>query len=119
MTLSWAMLRRSLDPILGMVGPTIAAHVRGHCPKPGLGKSGELMTPRVPGFGKPMAEQDERPFALLCHMHVYSIGFDEPVMNGHGDLRMGKGSGARAGLRGLRGRNGFNPPHDVRCLQQT
>src|SRR5712671_3272470 len=89
------MEQRVLINRLGAVGPTIATHVWGHCPEPGLGKSGELMTPRVPGLGKPMAEQDERPFALLCHMHVYSVGVDEAVMNGHGDLRVGEGSGAR------------------------
>jgi hypothetical protein len=93
------MEQRVLIDRLGAVGPTVAAHVRSHCPEPGLGKSAKLMTPRVPGLGKPMAEQDERPFALLCHMHVYSVGVDEAVMNGHGDLRMGEGSGARSGLR--------------------
>jgi len=113
------MEQRVLINRLGAVGPTIATHVWGHCPEPGLGKSGELMTPRVPGLGKPMAEQDERPFALLCHMHVYSVGVDEAVMNGHGDLRVGEGSGARAGLRRLRGGNRFDPSRNVRGLQQA
>ena len=82
---------RVLIDRLRTIGPAVAAHVRGHCPEPGLRKSRKLMAPRVPGLGKPMAEQYERPLALFCHMHSYSVTLNETVVNGHGNLRMEEG----------------------------
>ena len=65
-----------------------------------------------------MAEQDERPLALFCQMHSYSVTMNETVVKGHGNLRMEDGRrGPDSGA--LAGGNRSDPPHDVRCLQQA
>jgi hypothetical protein len=46
----------------------------------------QLMSPRVPQFWKPMAEDDQRPLALLRDVHVDAVGVDEPMVHGRHTL---------------------------------
>ena len=55
------MEERVLVDRLRPIGPAVAAHVGRHGAESGLGERAELMAPGIPGFGKTVAEQDQRP----------------------------------------------------------
>jgi hypothetical protein len=52
--------------------------------KTSVRKRSELMAPRVPGLGKPMAQDDERPDAGLGNVHADAIGLDDSVVEFQG-----------------------------------
>lgn len=64
---------------LGPVSPTEAAHVGRHRAEAGLRQSTELMAPRVPTLGKPVAQQHEGPGALLRDVHPDAVRLYEAV----------------------------------------
>ena len=59
-----------------LVRLAVAAHVRRDSVEAGGRQSGKLMAPRVPGFGKAVAQNDERPFALLGKMQLNAVRLD-------------------------------------------
>ena len=63
----------------GAVGLPIAAHVAGDRVKAGLGERRQLMAPRIPGLGKAMAQQHQRPAALFGDVQVDAVGRDIAV----------------------------------------
>jgi hypothetical protein len=67
---------RVLIDLFWTIGLTIAAHVGRDHVEPGIRKRCELMAPGVPGFGKAVTEENERPRALLGHMHTNAVRFD-------------------------------------------
>ncbi len=73
------MKQRVLVDRLGPVGLAIAAHVGRDGMVAGLGQRLQLMPPRVPGFGKAVAQHDQRAGALLGDVHLDAVGRDGPV----------------------------------------
>jgi hypothetical protein len=54
----------------------------------GLRQRPKLMPPGVPAFGKAVAEDDERAFALLGHMQTDTVGLDHAMRHvGHRRIR--------------------------------
>ncbi len=75
---------------VGPIGPPIAAHVGRHGVEPRLGQGAKLMAPGVPGFRKPMAQQDERSRALLRKMHADAVRLNKTMRRlGHGTILPG------------------------------
>jgi hypothetical protein len=70
--------RVSID-LGGRLGPAVPAHVGRDGVEPRVGQGPELVTPRVPGFRKSVAEHDERPLALLGDVHPDAVGVDAAV----------------------------------------
>jgi hypothetical protein len=67
---------RVLVDRLRPVGPAVTAHVGGHGMEPRLGECRELMAPGIPGFGKAVAQEDERPRTGFGEVHADAIGLD-------------------------------------------
>ena len=73
--------------LLRTVGLPVAAHVRRDRPKARVGERLELMAPRVPGFRKAVAHQDERSFSRLGEMDADAVRLDRPMCDlGHSGL---------------------------------
>ncbi len=73
------MKERIFLDLLRTVGLSVAAHVRRHRMIAGIGERLQLRPPGIPGFRKPVAEQDERPFARLRQMDADSVRLDRPM----------------------------------------
>ncbi len=73
------MQERVLLDLLGAVGLSVAAHVRRDRMIAGLRQRLQLRPPGVPGFRKPVAEDDERPFARLRQMDADPVRLDRPM----------------------------------------
>ncbi len=54
----------------------VPAHVGRHRMEPGRGERRELMAPGVPGFGKAVAEHDQRTLAGFDQVHPDAVGLD-------------------------------------------
>ena len=63
----------------GLVGLSVASLVGRDRPVTGLRQSNELMTPRIPGLGKAVTENDQRPLPCFGHVHSQAIGLDEAM----------------------------------------
>jgi hypothetical protein len=73
------MHQRVLVDILRTVGLTVAAHVRSNGMEPSICQCVQLVTPRVPRLGKPVAEEYERALALFGEMDANPVRRNEPV----------------------------------------
>jgi hypothetical protein len=65
--------------LLGAIGLAVAAHVRRNRKKAGFRQRPELPAPRVPGFRKSMAEEDEWPASRLRKVDPNSVRLDRSV----------------------------------------
>ncbi len=85
----------------GSIGAAIAAHVRGDRVEAGFGQGAELMAPGIPGLREAVAKDDQRTFALLCHVHPDSVGLDRAVPHlVHGSLHSKRAHGRLPSGRG-------------------
>src|SRR5271165_3512778 len=64
---------------VGTLSLAIAAHVGSHHPEPGLGECRELMAPRIPAFGKAVAQRDEGTLTRFGEVHSDAVGLDGAV----------------------------------------
>src|SRR5262249_35662110 len=79
------------------IGLAVAAHVRRHRVEAGAGQRAELVTPGVPGFGKAVTHDDERPHALLGQVDAYAVRLDRAVLElAHGRFPSSPRASARA-----------------------
>ena len=79
--------RVSGDVVWG-VGLAVTALVRGDGVKAGIGESNELVAPRVPPFGEPMQQDNERTRTGLGDVHVNSVGLDLTVRDLNHDMQV-------------------------------
>jgi len=61
------------------VGSAVSAHIGRHRVVSGFGKRTQLMTPRIPGLGKSVAEDDERPAACFGQADANAVRLDRPM----------------------------------------
>ena len=73
------MKQRVLVDRLRGVGLAVAAHVRRHRMVAGFGQGTKLMAPGVPGFRKPVTQQNQRSTAHLGDVHPNAVGLDHPM----------------------------------------
>jgi hypothetical protein len=73
------MEHRVLVDRLGCIALAIAAHVRRHRVEAGRGERIDLMTPRIPGFGKAVAHQHQWPFALFGDVEADAVALDDSL----------------------------------------
>src|SRR5262249_56639407 len=60
---------------------TVASHVRGYRVIAGGRERRKLVPPRIPGFGKPVTEDDEGARALLGEMYADTVRLDRPMLD--------------------------------------
>src|SRR5690349_8177706 len=58
--------------------------IGGNHAKPGVGKRGELMSPRIPQLRKPVTQQHREALTGLDHVHTNTIGLYVLVSETHG-----------------------------------
>jgi hypothetical protein len=73
------MEQRVLLDALGTVASPIAAQVGRYRMETGLRQRPELMPPGIPALGKTVAEDDERPAALLGHVQADAVRLDHAM----------------------------------------
>jgi len=61
---------------LGTIGLSVAAHVGRDRMEAGPCQRAQLVPPRVPAFGKPVAKKDQRTYALFGKVHPNSVRLD-------------------------------------------
>ena len=61
------------------VGLAVAAHIGRDGVESSFGQRRQLVAPRIPGFGKAVAQQDQRTLALLGQVHADAVGLDGAV----------------------------------------
>jgi len=68
---------------LGALSLTVTAHIRSDGMKACLGQCGELMAPRIPGFGKSVAHDHEPAAARLGNVHFNAVCTDGTMSKLH------------------------------------
>ena len=59
----------------------VATLIRSHHVESRISECRQLMSPGIPAFRKAMAEDDQRPLALLDEVHLNAVGVDESVVD--------------------------------------
>jgi hypothetical protein len=62
------------------IGLAVATLIRSHHAESRISERWYLMPPRIPALWEAMAEEDQRPLALLGEVHLNAVGVDESVV---------------------------------------
>ncbi len=73
------MKDRVLIDRLGCVALAVTAHVGGNGAEARRGEGANLMAPGIPGLGKAVAEQHQRPFALFGDVEADAVALDHSL----------------------------------------
>jgi hypothetical protein len=99
------MQQGELRYVLRRVGPAEGAQVGGDRTEPGRGQRRQLVPPRVPGLGEALAQDHQRPRALLGDVNADAVRLDDAVRR-PGRLAFPRGLARPSRPRRLRARVG-------------